>query len=133
MGHDYLKGGDGDDQLFGGRDKEILEGGAGDDLLDGGRGIDRLDGGTGDDTLIGGGANDFLTGGEGNDTFVQNFAVSGNDIITDFNPSEDIIELQGFQNINLEEFTITEVDGDTLIDAGTVSYTHLTLPTNREV
>ena len=119
MGHDYLKGGDGDDQLFGGRNKDTLEGGAGDDLLDGGRGIDRLDGGTGDDTLIGGGANDFLTGGEGSDTFVQNFAVSGNDIITDFNPSEDTIELQGFTNINLEEFSITEVDGDTLIDAGT--------------
>jgi Ca2+-binding RTX toxin-like protein len=119
MGHDYLKGGEGDDQLFGMRNKDTLEGGAGDDLLDGGRGIDRLDGGTGDDTLIGGGANDFLTGGEGSDTFVQNFAVSGNDIITDFNPSEDTIELQGFTNINLEEFSITEVDGDTLIDGGT--------------
>ena len=56
MGHDYLKGGEGDDQLFGMRNKDTLEGGAGDDLLDGGRGIDRLDGGTGDDTLIGGGA-----------------------------------------------------------------------------
>ena len=101
------------------RNKDTLEGGAGDDLLDGGRGIDRLDGGTGDDTLIGGGANDFLTGGEGRDTFVQNFAVSGNDIITDFDPSQDTIELRGFQNINVNEFSITEVDGGTLIDAGT--------------
>ena len=119
MGHDYLKGGEGDDQLFGMRNKDTLEGGAGDDLLDGGRGNDRLDGGTGDDTLIGGGANDTLTGGEGSDTFVQNFAVSGNDVITDFNPSEDTIELQGFENINLDEFSITEVDGGTLINAGT--------------
>ena len=119
MGHDYLKGGEGDDQLFGMRNNDTLEGGAGDDLLDCGRHNDRLDGGTGDDTLIGGADNDFLTGGEGSDTFVQNFAVSGNDIITDFNPSEDTIELQGFTNINLDEFSITEVDGGTLIDAGT--------------
>ena len=119
MGHDYLKGGEGDDSLFGMRGKDTLEGGAGDDVLSGGRGIDRLDGGAGDDTLVGGGANDFLTGGEGSDTFVQNFAVSGNDVITDFNPSEDTIELTGFQNINVDEFSITEVDGGTLIDAGT--------------
>ena len=119
MGHDYLKGGEGDDQLFGMRNNDTLEGGAGDDVLDGGSHNDRLDGGTGDDTLIGGEGNDFLTGGEGSDTFVQNFAVSGNDIITDFNPSEDTIELQGFTNINLDEFSITEVDGGTLIDAGT--------------
>jgi len=121
MGHDYLKGGEGDDQLFGMRNNDTLEGGAGDDLLDGGSHNDRLDGGTGDDTLIGGEGNDFLTGGEGSDTFVQNFAVSGNDIITDFNPSEDTIELQGFTNINLDEISMTEVDGGRLSDAGSGS------------
>jgi Ca2+-binding RTX toxin-like protein len=119
MGHDTIIGGEGDDTLEGMRGKDYLDGGEGDDLLDGGRGVDRLDGGTGDDTLIGGGANDVLTGGEGRDTFVQNFAVSGNDVITDFDPSEDTIELQGFENINLDEFAITEVDGGTLINAGT--------------
>ena len=122
MGHDYLKGGEGDDQLFGMRNNDTLEGGAGDDLLDGGRHNDRLDGGTGDDTLIGGADNDFLTGGEGSDTFVQNFAVSGNDIITDFNPAEDTIELQGFGGIeNISRISLTEVDGGTRVEAGSGS------------
>ena len=110
-------GGEGDDILEGGMANNTLEGGAGDDTLRGFMGDDYLVGGDGDDTLMGMGSNDVLTGGAGNDTFVQDFRDTGHDIITDFNPSEDRIALNGVQNSF--EVSVTAVDGGTLIDSGT--------------
>ena len=110
-------GGDGDDTLEGGMANNTLEGGAGDDTLRGFMGDDYLVGGEGDDVLAGMGSSDILTGGAGSDTFVQDFRDTGHDIITDFNPSEDTIELRGVQNSF--EVSVTETDGGTLIDSGT--------------
>ncbi len=51
----------------------------------------------GDDTLRGSSASDLLSGGDGKDTFV--FARgSGTDIVVDFDPAEDRLELQGFDD-----------------------------------
>lgn len=47
-----LKGGDGDDDLTGGRGADTLSGGAGDDILNGGRGSDQITLGAGDDRIV---------------------------------------------------------------------------------
>ena len=65
-----------------------------DDVRFGDEDEDNLDGGIGDDTLIGGEGNDTLTGGAGADTFVFG-ADHGNDLITDFDTSNDSIDLSG--------------------------------------
>jgi Ca2+-binding RTX toxin-like protein len=74
---DTLKGGDGDDQLFGygpnmhGLDgDDFLQGGAGNDTLNGGGGVNTVDGGDGDDTIATSGGNDTVTGGAGDDVFL---------------------------------------------------------------
>ncbi|MEQ1671134.1 MAG: hypothetical protein ABL893_09780, partial [Hyphomicrobium sp.] len=75
-------GGGGDDLIFG-RDttlvfggKDDLKGGAGDDIVWGKGGDDKLDGGDGNDILRGGSENDTLKGGKGNDR------LDGGDITT---------------------------------------------------
>jgi len=90
-GGDNVEGGGGNDTLFGGAGDDTMNGGTGADLLFGGAGSDTVLGGTGNDTLWAGAGDDSLTGGEGADTFVFG-ATSGNDTITDFNISEDILD-----------------------------------------
>jgi len=77
-GDDYIKGGSGDDVLYGGAGNDRLEGGEGDDVLFGGSGNDRLEGGEGADVLFGGSGNDRLEGGEGSDVL---FGDSGDDTL----------------------------------------------------
>ncbi len=59
----------------------------------GGRGLDNLVGTTGDDRMVGGIGRDMLTGREGNDIFVYNSLRDAGDIIMDFTPGEDKIDL----------------------------------------
>ncbi|WP_169447671.1 Hint domain-containing protein [Paracoccus zeaxanthinifaciens] len=73
---------------------EDIWGGVNDDLLFGAGGDDRLWGGDGDDTLDGGDGHDTLTGGAGRDVFAG--MGSGNDVITDFDATEDVIDLASF-------------------------------------
>ncbi len=68
-GADRLYGGAGADRLYGGADADTLEGGADADRLYGGAGDDTLKGGVGADLLDGGAGADTLTGGEGKDWF----------------------------------------------------------------
>ncbi|MBF9058690.1 hypothetical protein HKCCSP123_05790 [Rhodobacterales bacterium HKCCSP123] len=82
-GADHLDGGDGHDGLFGSTGNDTLLGGGGDDRLFGGAGDDRIDGGTGNDTMFGGGDAD---------TFVFEGG-HGDDVIRDFDPSGEIIDL----------------------------------------
>ena len=91
----------------------------GSDIMDGGGGDDSLSGGLGDDILIGGEGNDTLSGGSGADKFV--FAVGdGLDVITDFNASEDTIELalSPYMSMSQLRAMLTQHDGYVLMDMG---------------
>lgn len=103
-GNDYIDGGSGDDTLFGYKGNDTLVGGSGNDFLNG-AGFTYNDS-TGPQSF-GNGEIDTLTGGAGQDTFQlwggsarsgihPYYAAAGNSdyaLITDFNPSEDIIKL----------------------------------------
>ena len=97
FGNDYLDGGDGSDGISGNDDDDTILGGDGLDIIRGDDGQDNIDGGGGGDIISGGFGGDTLTGGEGADIFV--YASSKNsfgkraDVITDFNPAEDRIDL----------------------------------------
>ncbi|KZR74676.1 hypothetical protein [Prochlorococcus marinus] len=97
-GHDFLAGRQGDDLIRGNQGNDEIIGGYGADTLYGGLGDDKLNGGHGIDILTGNRGNDQLQGGEGKDYFIFNRA-SGTDTILDFNLKEDIIILNGFNNL----------------------------------
>jgi parallel beta-helix repeat protein len=88
-----VQGTDGNDTLLGGGANEIFYGGAGKDTINGG---------AGDDVLVGGAGADKLTGGAGADTFryaseTDSYRNTSSfvDTITDFNVSQDKIDLAG--------------------------------------
>ena len=109
IGNDYLVGGNGSDFLNGGLNNDFLSGGSGNDLLSGSNGNDILIGVDDNSETSGFGERDTLTGGIGNDLFIladRNIVYydDGNDLrngtndyalITDFNVSNDVIQLQG--------------------------------------
>ncbi|MDR1776278.1 MAG: hypothetical protein LBR31_00420 [Desulfovibrio sp.] len=66
---DHIRGGDGDDVLFGQRGADTLEGGKGNDILVGGAGNDTLDGGEGTDIYVNVEPGDKVTD-DGTDIFV---------------------------------------------------------------
>jgi hypothetical protein len=70
-GDDRLYGGGAFDKLVGGPGEDTLVGRAGNDALYGGPGNDRLYGGSGDDLLHGGPGDDAIVGGSGADMIVQ--------------------------------------------------------------
>ena len=72
---------------------DTLNGTSGNDTLLGGIGNDILNGLDGNDVLIGGGGNDTLSGNGGNDTFIWNAGNIGNDIVTDFDPANDVLNV----------------------------------------
>jgi Ca2+-binding RTX toxin-like protein len=113
-----MRGGAGNDTISGNGEDDYLLGDDGNDTINGGDGSDNLFGGNGNDTLNGANSNslnpgtgerDNLTGGAGVDRFIlgdaaniyyddRNVTTAGtNDhaTITDFNPSEDKVQLQG--------------------------------------
>jgi Ca2+-binding RTX toxin-like protein len=92
-GHDSLYGGQGDDTMFGDGGQDFLSGGVGDDVLYGNFANDELRGDQGNDTLDGGEGNDTLTGGGGSDRFDFVAVDQGKDLVTDFAPSLDTINL----------------------------------------
>jgi serralysin len=65
-----------------------LFGDAGDDVVTGGNAADTIEGGRGDD---------FLTGNDGADVFIFRDNRTGEDTISDFDPSEDVVQLVGFE------------------------------------
>ncbi len=115
-GRDILRGGSGDDTIRGGDARDIIRGDsgddtlygdAGDDVVLGDAGEDTLYGGADDDILYGGSGNDTLTGGAGSDTFLYKGS-AGEDIIKDFNTSEDTIDLSMLPNaLKFSELTLT--------------------------
>jgi Ca2+-binding RTX toxin-like protein len=69
-GNDTLHGDAGADRLHGFGGNDTMYGGTENDALYGGTGDDHLNGGNGDDTLVGGEGADHIYGGQGIDTFV---------------------------------------------------------------
>jgi Ca2+-binding RTX toxin-like protein len=97
---DFIVGTSGNDcNLSGaGCGNHVIVGLDGNDTLTGGAGNDGLIGGAGNDILVGGPGNDVLSGGAGNDTFrftetSCGHANFGNDIVVDYHPGEDSIEI----------------------------------------
>jgi len=83
-GRDTIAGNGGRDSLAGGDGRDLLRGNGGDDLLAGGLGNDTLAGGLGADTLA---------GGQDADAFRFLDATQSGDVILDFAPGVDRIEL----------------------------------------
>src|SRR5215471_460952 len=67
---------------------------SGDDRLFGGDFDDTLSGGDGNDVVGGKGGNNVLSGGAGSDSFVYALADQHHDVVTDFRPGEDVIDLR---------------------------------------
>jgi beta-glucanase (GH16 family) len=94
-GNDTLMGHDGKDILIGGSGNDKLSGYWGNDILYSGGGNSKLDGGPGDDILISCSGQNTLTGGAGKDVFVfvEQKALNIHDIIADFSPLEDKLDI----------------------------------------
>lgn len=69
---EHIRGGSGNDQIFGNAGMNRLKGGPGHDQIYGGGGTDFLMGEAGNDLLHGGIGSDYFWGGKGSDTFYAN-------------------------------------------------------------
>ncbi|KAF0863532.1 retention module-containing protein [Pseudomonas sp. LD120] len=81
------------ENLVGSNYNDTLTGDGNANVITGGLGDDVLNGGSGDDLLIGGMGNNTLTGGGGSDTFQWLQGNSGHDVVTDFTPGTDKLDL----------------------------------------
>ena len=68
--HAFIRGGDGNDKLWGSAGDDFIFAGNGNDTIVGADGDDSLYGEAGHDSIIGGNGNDILSGGAGVDQFV---------------------------------------------------------------
>ena len=103
-GNDTLRGGDvAADTIFGGEGDDLIRAVANQQLAD--HAPDRLLGDDGNDTIIGGNADDTIEGGAGDDNlagfggadqFIFRESAPGNDLITDFDVTQDLVVLEGF-------------------------------------
>lgn len=123
---------EGNDTVTGTDMADTLHAGRGDDVILALGGNDRIYGAEGDDVIDGGAGNDTLIGGVGNDIFIFD-ALSGNDVIKDFNNDagyQDIIEFSAdlfssitdlaahtFQAANEVRVSLTSSDFLTVLDA----------------
>jgi Ca2+-binding RTX toxin-like protein len=115
QGNDTAGGGPGDDWVVGGKDSDLLYGDAGGDLVYGNLGSDTCDGGAGNDTIRGGQENDVLRGGDGAD-FVS--GDKGDDTMTG-GLGADIFHTFGDAGIDrVTDFSLAEGDR-VMLDPGT--------------
>ncbi|EPA99151.1 retention module-containing protein [Pseudomonas sp. G5(2012)] len=96
------------ENLTGSNFNDALTGDNNGNLITGGLGNDVLNGEGGDDFLIGGLGNNSLTGGSGADTFQWLNGNSGHDVITDFTPGADKLDLS--QLLQGENSTAASLD-----------------------
>lgn len=92
-GDDFIAGGNGLDSIYGGSGDDEIQGNQANDTLYGGSGDDKISGIAGDDVIVGGFGADLLTGNTGADTFRFLDIRDTNDLITDFTPGSDKIDL----------------------------------------
>jgi len=98
QGNDVLEVKQRQNVLYGNKGIDTLTGGVRRDVLYGGPGGDILNGNIGRDIIVGGGGNDTLTGESGRDMFVYNTVREGTDLIKDFTPALDVIDLRTIFN-----------------------------------
>jgi Ca2+-binding RTX toxin-like protein len=103
--------------LFGSTGADTLLGGGGDEILFARAGDDHLVGGAGEDILMGGAGADTLTGGAGADVFVFRRGEM-QDLITDFTPGQDRIDLSGLDRV----YTIASLDITTTANGAIITY-----------
>ncbi len=96
------------ENLTGSNFNDSLTGDNNSNIINGGLGNDMLNGGDGDDFLIGGLGNNTLTGGSGADTFQWLKGNSGHDVVTDFTPGIDKLDLS--QLLQGENSTAASLD-----------------------
>ena len=127
-GNDTVDGGIGNDVVNGAEGDDVVDGGAGDDLVTGGAGNDTVLGGDGDDELRGNEGNDLVDGGEGNDSMggaegddtllggagADTLSGGSGDDVLDGGADDDTL------NGDSGDDSITDLEGNNLIDAGTL-------------
>ena len=115
-GDDYIDGGTGSDEIYGGGGDDTIIGGKGHDELYGEAGDDTIDGGSGADTIVGGAGDDVLEGGGGADDFIFH-AGDGDDIILDLG-HQDVLRFEG-QEFNMDDFIL---QSDEQAEATTITF-----------
>lgn len=100
--------------VTGGSKNDTIYGSSHGDVLYGDDGIDFLYGGDGNDVIVGGGGNDRLWGGRGQDGFFYKDMPDGRDIIYDFNPGQDRLNL----DVLFQENGLGAKNRNALIDQG---------------
>lgn len=117
-GSDTLNGQSGSDSIKGGGRADMIIGGGGRDTIKAGGGADIVRGNGGRDVIDGGGGADLLIGGGGRDTFAFKNN-SGDDIVKDFRPGKDLIDLSLAREIDdfadLLANHVSDVSGDLII------------------
>ncbi|ODS25065.1 hypothetical protein AB835_00740 [Candidatus Endobugula sertula] len=115
----HVMGNENDNVITANGNVKIIDGGDGDDVLTGGKSTKTINGGDGNDIISSKGwaEGSILTGGNGNDIFIVNedFFKSIN-IITDFNPIEDKIDLSVI--VNSQHFDISKLSDLKIIQNG---------------
>jgi len=97
------------ENLTGSNLNDTLTGNSSNNVINGGLGNDILNGGDGDDFMIGGLGNNTLSGGgSGTDTFQWLKGNSGHDVVTDFTPGTDKLDLS--QLLQGENSTAASLD-----------------------
>ena len=115
-GDDYIDGGAGNDEIYGGGGADTIVGGAGRDPLYGEAGDDTITGDQGADYIDGGAGDDILAGGVGADEFVFR-AGDGDDIVLDLG-HQDVLRFEG-QEFDMNDF-ILQSDGEA--DVTTITF-----------
>ncbi|MCR9126458.1 MAG: DUF4214 domain-containing protein [Rhodobacteraceae bacterium] len=124
---DILLGDFGRDSLYGDEGADTLSGQQGDDSLDGGEGDDLIDGGTGTDTMTGGGGADvFVLNADpvlGPSVVLPSLSATGlvafapattgspPDVVTDFEPGVDLLDVSNWEVSSLSGLVIEAATG----------------------
>lgn len=115
-GDDYIDGGAGSDEIYGGGGDDTIIGGTGSDQLYGEAGDDTITGDQGADYIDGGAGDDILEGGAGADEFVFH-AGDGNDIVLDLG-HQDVLRFEG-QEFDMNDFIL---QSDNEADVTTITF-----------